>query len=93
MAKTLRMFKNCGISTLIWGILFGGYFGDAITVIGSTFFGVKITIPALWFTPIEQPMRMLIYCMIFGIIHLFVGLGIKGYMMLKQKMLCHLYVT
>ena len=85
MAKTLRMFKNCGISTLIWGILFGGYFGDAITVIGSTFFGVKITIPALWFTPIEQPMRMLIYCMIFGIIHLFVGLGIKGYMMLKQK--------
>ena len=30
-------------------------------------------------------MRMLIYCMIFGIIHLFVGLGIKGYMMLKQK--------
>lgn len=85
MQKSLRMFKNCGLSTLVWGILFGGYFGDAITVIGKTFFGVNITVPALWFTPIEQPMQMLIYCMIFGIVHLFVGLGIKGYMMLRQK--------
>lgn len=85
MAATLRMFKNCGISTLIWGVLFGGYFGDAITVIGNTFFEVDITVPALWFAPIENPMRMLIYCMIFGIVHLFTGLAIKGYMMLKQK--------
>lgn len=85
MQKSLRMFKNCGISTLVWGILFGGYFGDAITVIGNTFFDVNITVPALWFAPIEKPMQMLIYCMIFGIVHLFVGLGIKGYMMLRQK--------
>ncbi len=85
MQKTLRMFKNCGISTLVWGILFGGYFGDAVTVIGKTFFGADITIPPLWFAPIEKPMTMLIYCMIFGIVHLFVGLGIKGYMMLRQK--------
>lgn len=85
MQKSLRMFKNCGLSTLAWGILFGGYFGDAITVIGKTFFDVNITVPALWFAPIEKPMQMLIYCMIFGIVHLFVGLGIKGYMMLRQK--------
>lgn len=85
MQKSLRMFKNCGISTLVWGILFGGYFGDAVTVIGNTFFDVDITIPAVWFAPIDEPMEMLIYCMIFGIVHLFVGLGIKGYMMLRQK--------
>lgn len=85
MAKTLRMFMYCGISTLLWGILFGGYFGDAITVIGKTFFEVNIGIPALWFEPIKQPMKMLIYCLCFGIVHLFTGLGIKGYMMLKQK--------
>lgn len=85
MQKSLRMFKNCGISTLVWGILFGGYFGDAITVIGKTFFSVDITVPAVWFAPIEKPMQMLIYCMIFGIVHLFVGLGIKGYMMLRQR--------
>lgn len=85
MAKTLRMFMYCGISTLIWGILFGGYFGNAVTVIGSTFFNVDIAIPAVWFEPIVNPMKMLIYCLGFGIIHLFTGLGIKGYMMLKQK--------
>lgn len=28
---------------------------------------------------------MLMYCMGFGIVHLFVGLGIKGYLALKQK--------
>ena len=85
MAKSLRMFMYCGISTLIWGILFGGYFGDAISVISKTFFGKTVTIPPLWFEPIKKPMQMLIYCLIFGIIHLFTGLAIKGYMMLKQK--------
>ena len=85
MAKTLRMFMYCGLSTLIWGILFGGYFGDAVTVIGKTFFDVDIAIPALWFEPIVDPMKMLVYCLGFGIIHLFTGLGIKGYMMIKQK--------
>lgn len=85
MAKTFRMFMYCGLSTLIWGVLFGGYFGNALTVIGETFFDVNIVIPPLWFEPIVEPMKMLVYCLGFGIIHLFTGLGIKGYMMIKQK--------
>ena len=85
MAKNLRMFMYCGISTFIWGVLFGGYFGDAVTVIGKTFFGVDIAIPPLWFEPIKDPMKMLIYCLGFGIIHLFTGLAIKGYLLLKDK--------
>ena len=85
MAQTFRMFMYCGISTLIWGILFGGFFGNAVSVISSTFFGKEITIPPVWFEPVKEPMKMLIYCMIFGIIHLFTGLAIKGYLMLKEK--------
>lgn len=85
LQKSLRMFMYCGISTLIWGILFGGYFGDAITVIGKTFFDTDITVPALWFAPISDPMKMLMYCLGFGIIHLFTGLAIKGYMMIRKK--------
>lgn len=90
MRKALRMFMYCGISTLIWGVLFGGYFGDAVDVIARTFFHKELAegtsiIPALWFVPLNDPMKMLIYSMLFGVIHLFTGLGMKGYMLLKDK--------
>lgn len=80
----MKMFIYCGISTMFWGIMFGSYFGDAITVIGETFFGKTITIPAVWMSPLDDPMRMLIFCFLFGIIHLFLGLGLKGYVLLKD---------
>ena len=89
LKKSIKMFMYCGISTLIWGILFGGYFGDAIDVVARTFFHVEVPeggmIKALWFVPLNDPMRMLIYSMLFGVIHLFTGLGIKGYMLLRDK--------
>ena len=85
MHKSLTLFMYCGISTLIWGILFGGYFGDLITVVSSTFFHHEVTIKPLWFAPLDDPMRLLIFSLLFGIIHLFAGLGIKGYMCLKKK--------
>ena len=88
MKKMLTMFFWCGLSTTIWGLLFGSFFGDAIDVIAHTFCGVpadKQVFKALWFTPLNEPMRLLIYCFTFGLIHLFVGLGIKGYLILKEN--------
>ena len=89
MKKAIKMFMYCGISTLIWGILFGGYFGDAIDVVARTFFHVDVPegglVKALWFVPLNDPMRMLMYSMAFGVIHLFTGLAMKGYMLLKDK--------
>lgn len=85
LQKALRLFMYCGISTIIWGILFGGYFGDAVNIISKTFFGREIEIPAVWFVPLNNPMKMLLYSMMFGLIHLFLGLGIKGYLCLKKK--------
>lgn len=89
LKKSIKMFMYCGVSTLIWGILFGGYFGDAIDVVARTFFHVEVPegglVKALWFVPLNEPMRMLMYSMAFGLIHLFVGLGIKGYMLLRDK--------
>lgn len=85
MYQSIKMFFYCGISTLIWGILFGGYFGNIVDIISQKFFGTTVSIPALWFIPLNDPMKLLIYSMLFGVIHLFVGLGIKGYMCLKEK--------
>ena len=84
LRKSIKLFFWCGISTLVWGIMFGGYFGDVVDVVSETFFGHKVTIPALWFVPLNDPMRLLLYSMLFGVIHLFTGLALKGYMCIKD---------
>ena len=48
-------------------------------------FGHEVGIPALWFVPLNDPMKLLIFSMLFGLIHLFTGLAIKGYMCLRDK--------
>ena len=90
LRKSLGLFFWCGLSSLFWGILFGGYFGDAPDIIAGTFFGVSIpegqsVIPALWFVPLGDPMRLLMYSLLFGCIHLFTGLGIKGYLCIRNR--------
>lgn len=85
LRKSIKLFFFCGLSTLFWGIMFGSYFGDVVNVISRNYFGHEVTIPALWFVPLQDPMRLLIYSLLFGLIHMFIGMGLKGYMMLKQK--------
>ena len=81
----LQLFFWCGLSTIFWGIMFGGYFGDVVDVVSRTFFGKEVTVPAAWFVPLKDPTRLLVYSMLFGLIHLFTGLALKGYLYLKQK--------
>lgn len=81
----LKMFLYCGISTIFWGVMFGSYFGDVVDIVSETFFGHKITIPPLWFFPVNEPMRMLVFSMAFGVVHIYTGLAIKLYQCLKQK--------
>ena len=83
--RTLRMFLFCGISTTVWGVLFGSYFGDAIPVIAETFFHTQVTVPALWFEPLSDPMRLLIFSFAVGVAHLFTGLGVQFYQLFKRK--------
>lgn len=85
MRKSLRLFFWGGISTIFWGVMFGGYFGDAVNVISRVFFGKEVGIPPLWFAPLNDPTRLLMYSMLFGLIHLFAGLGVKTYLHLKEK--------
>ena len=86
MKKFMQMFLLCGISTTFWGIMFGSFFGDAVSVIGTTFLGKGegFGLKPVWFEPLSEPMRMLTFCFILALIHMFVGLGAKAYMLLKE---------
>lgn len=83
-SQMFRMFFYCGISTIFWGLMFGGFFGDLIAVFSKTFFNLDIEIPALWFSPMADPMKLLIFSFVLGGIHLFIGMGLNAYMMIRD---------
>lgn len=82
--RMFKMFAICGISTFIWGALFGGWFGNFFSVAAETLFGKEFSIDPLWFNPLEEPMRLLIFSLILGAVHLFVGMGIQAYMLIRD---------
>ncbi len=79
MRSFLAMFGYCGISSMIWGVLMGSYFGDfplaymqhmtAMTEVPQTL--------ALWFDPIQSPMNFLILSLGVGAVHLVAGMAVK----------------
>lgn len=80
MKNTLRMYLYCGISTVFWGAIYGSWFGDAPAVICREFLGIDNY--AGFFSGIIDPskelMRVMIICFIFGLVHLFTGVALKG---------------
>ena len=91
MKQSIKLFFYCGLSTVVWGILFGGYFGNIVDVVSGKYFGKTIAVPALWFLPLSDPMKLLVFSMLFGMIHLYVGLGIKGYKCLKDGLVLEFF--
>ncbi|MDR3121725.1 MAG: V-type ATP synthase subunit I [Clostridiales bacterium] len=87
--KILNMLFLGGLSTALWGMIFGSYFGNITSVLPNWLGGGGGGAPAtgiapLWFDPSKDPMKMLIFSMIFGTFHLFVGMGIKMYMLFRD---------
>lgn len=67
----LLVFGMGGISAIVWGILFGGIFSIE---------GVK---PIL-FTPMNDPILMLVLCFALGLLHIFVGMGYQAAELIKR---------
>ncbi len=70
--RLVKTLAYCGVSTAIWGVLFGGFFGDLISI------------EPLWLNPLDNAMFVLAFSCIFGTVHLFVGMGIKAYMQIRD---------
>lgn len=85
LRRMLKLFMFCGISTTFWGFMFGTFFGDAVGVVSSTFFGVDISLKPIWFDPVSDPLTMLVVSFAVGLLHILAGLGMKAYMLIKQK--------
>lgn len=84
--KFVNMVFFCGISTVFWGAMFGGWFGDLIPTVFTEFLGYE-TGPelAIWMDPVSNSMTLLLFCLGFGIVQLFAGVLIHGYMLLKKR--------
>lgn len=90
LRRSMKMFFWCGVSTTFWGLLFGSFFGDAVAVISNTFFhtappNIPGLVTPIWFNPVTNPMQMLMFSFLLGIIHLFAGLAIMAYNDIKHK--------
>lgn len=84
--KTVNMAFYSGISSIIFGALFGGWFGDLIPVVCTSFLGFEQAPSlALWLDPVTNSITLLVYCLGFGILHLFAGLLLNAYKLIKSK--------
>lgn len=75
--NSYRMFILTGISTVIWGILYGAYFGDLL----QRYF--KINVPVV-FDVNKDIMFIFIIAIAFGFVHLILGLFIKAIVYIKN---------
>lgn len=100
MYNNLKLFQYCGISTTIWGLIFGSFFGDAPAAIAYMFSGTKTVMahsisnmsdptPALMPWPAIDPQKdaltLMIISIAFGLVHILVGMGCKFVVCLRQK--------
>lgn len=81
MRKIITLIGFGGVSTLFWGIMFGGYFGDTISIVTNG----AVNIPPVLFNPLDDPMKLLVLSFALGVIHIFVGIGAKVYLCFRRK--------
>lgn len=91
MTRMLSMFGYCGISSIVMGVIFGGWFGDLPTAIMSNMLDLPIDQgvghffgSGLWFNPLDDPMTFLILSLAIGAVHLIAGMVVKFVLLCKN---------
>lgn len=88
MRNNLKLFEYCGVSTFIWGLVYGSFFGNAPAVYYNHFTGANITMADICPWPIldqkNDAMTIMILSVALGLIHILVGMGCKFYVLWKN---------
>lgn len=97
LERSLKMFGYCGISCMIFGVIFGSYFGDLPLKFMQSMLGIPedqlpnlALIPgdsatlALLFDPLQNPMGFLIFSLAVGAVHLIAGMAVKFVILCKE---------
>lgn len=74
----------CSIGMIVWGILFGSYFGDLVQQLSKMITGTEYAIKPLLFDPLKEPMALFILSLALGLIQILVGLGVSGLRQIKR---------
>ena len=82
--KMVTGFMYCGISTAFWGVMYGGWFGDFFEVFARIALGKEFDIKPLWFDPLDDPLKLLVFSLGLGVLHIFVGMGIDAYNKIRR---------
>ena len=89
--RMLCMFGYCGLSTMLMGVLFGGWFGDLPVALMGNLLGVSVDTEAghffgagLWFNPLDRPLEFLILALAMGGVHLIAGMAVRFYILCKD---------
>ncbi len=69
----VQFFFYLSFSVIFWGFLYGSYFG--------------MEIPGMWklINPAQEYNKLLVGSVLFGIVHIYFGLALKAYLLLKEK--------
>ncbi|MBQ9098183.1 MAG: hypothetical protein IJY50_01995 [Clostridia bacterium] len=97
MKRFLLMFGYCGISCMLFGVLFGSYFGNFPLAFLQNVLGRPETelpnlalLPttaanvAVLFDPIDNPMAFLLISLGVGALHLLAGMAVKAFILCRQ---------
>lgn len=71
MRKNIKFFWYLSFPTIVWGIIYGSYFS------------LDLNVPRL-INPSEDIMLLMIISVAMGLVHLFLGLGLKAYMLVRD---------
>ncbi len=91
MQRSFCMFGYCGLSAMLMGVLFGGWFGDLPTALMENVLGISVDTAAgrffgsgLLFNPVEDPLSFMIFSIALGGVHLVAGMAVNLYIQCRD---------